>query len=70
LDKPFAPDAPSFSGTFKEWSNGQCIGCGYQSPTSANQENVVITFEEGGTARLTWSGPTLHLQRFHFEGME
>jgi hypothetical protein len=70
LDKGFAAGTTSFSGVFKEWGNGPCIGCSYQAFTLMNQGNAIITFEEGGTARLTWSGPIFHLQRFHFGNMQ
>jgi hypothetical protein len=70
LNKGFAADAINFSAMFKEWSNGQCMGCLYKEPTAINMQNVIVTFQESGTARLTWSGPTLELQRFYFENME
>jgi hypothetical protein len=71
FDQNLALDANGFSGTFKEWSDGQCIGCDHRPPTAVDtEETVIFTFQQDGKARLTWSGPTLVLERFYFEHME
>ena len=57
----------SYNGTLVRVSNGQCIGCAYRTPISANVGTVIIEFENATNARLILNGGSaIPIQRFAY----
>ncbi len=51
---------------FVKFTNGQCIGCTYTSPSAIVDGQVTFTFKKRDTGTLDWKGHKVEIKRFNF----